>query len=443
MKKYTKFMGILLALVMLLALISVPALADQEYVPTTPGIENNTLTVSKKLYIYGENGDLALLGESYTFNYRLTEEKYVNNTWIKDGIVRDFSITVTRAKQADEYGNTDYYFGSVTLEGMPIDGYCSIEETSHPEIPGYRYAGETNAFVSMKERDSVEFGSSYSFRQDDCDITVSKTVEGSGASANDEFIFEIEYTFTTNARPQALEGGEAISVFAAANNYDDEEDFDNKILKDEVIDKENRRVRVTFKLKHGESITFDDAKKDSLFVIKEIDNGGYDSTTFNGNRGTAMEGRTDPLGTTVNFVNYKGSVETTNDLTVEKKWSDGNDRHAADSVTVQLYRNGQPYSLSLFGEVIDDGKAVLNAENNWSHTWDGLESGYKWTVAELNVPNGYVCTVNYYGDTAVITNTVVTAGLPQTGDGEMPYIGAMLVLAAMAIAVIIAGKERD
>lgn len=29
MKKYTKFMGILLALVMLLALISVPALADQ------------------------------------------------------------------------------------------------------------------------------------------------------------------------------------------------------------------------------------------------------------------------------------------------------------------------------------------------------------------------------------------------------------------------------
>lgn len=202
-------------------------------------------------------------------------------------------------------------------------------------------------------------------------------------------------------------------------------------------------MRVKFKLKHGESITFNDAKKDSPFVIKEIDNGGYDSTTFNGNRGTAMEGRTNPLGTTVNFVNYKGSVETTNDLTVEKKWSDGNDRHAADSVTVQLYRNGQPYSLSLFGEVIDDGKAVLNAENNWSHTWDGLESGYKWTVAELNVPNGYVCTVNYYGDTAVITNTAVTAGLPQTGDGEMPYIGAMLVLAAMAIAVIIAGKERD
>lgn len=438
MKKYTKFMGILLALVMLLALISVPALADQENVPQTPGIENNTLTVSKNLYIYDENNNLAPLGESYTFNYRLTEKKfdYVNKTWIKDGIVRDFSITVTRAKQADEHGRTDYYFGSVTLEGMPIDGCYSIEEIGYERIPGYEYTYDINTdFISRNEPKKIS--GEYRLRSN-CDITVSKTVEGSGASANDEFTFEIEYTFTTKEMPQALEGGEAISVFAAANNYDDEDDFDS-----EIIDKENCRVRVTFKLKHGESITFNDAKKDSPFVIKEIDNGGYDSTTVNGNRGTAMEGRTDPLGTTVNFVNYKGSVETTNDLTVEKKWSDGNDKHAADSVTVQLYRNGQPYSLSLFGEVIDDGKAVLNAENNWSHTWDGLESGYKWTVAELNVPNGYVCTVNYYGDTAVITNTVVTAGLPQTGDGEMPYIGAMLVLAAMAIAVIIAGKERD
>ena len=434
MKKYTKFMGILLALVMLLALISVPVLADQEYAPPTPVIENNTLTVSKNLYIYGENGDLALLGESYTFNYRLTEKK-------TDGVVRDFSITVTRAEHADEYGRTDYYFGSVTLEGMPIDGCYSIEEIGYERIPGYEYTYVVGTnFIYQNE--PKEISGEYRLRSS-CDITVSKTVEGSGASANDEFIFEIEYTFTPNAMPQALEGGEAISVFAAANNYEDEDDFDSKIIKNEFIDKENRRVRVTFKLKHGESITFNDAKKDSLFVIKEIDNGGYDSTTFNGNRGTAMEGRTDPLGTTVNFVNYKGSVETANDLTVEKKWSDGNDRHAADSVTVQLYRNGQPYSLSLFGEVIDDGKAVLNAENNWSHTWDGLESGYKWTVAELSVPNGYVCTVNYYGDTAVITNTVVTAGLPQTGDGEMPYIGAMLVLAAMAIAVIIAGKERD
>ena len=56
---------------------------------------------------------------------------------------------------------------------------------------------------------------------------------------------------------------------------------------------------------------------------------------------------------------------------------------------------------------------------------------------------GYVSTVNYYGGSAIITNTAASAGLPQTGDAQTPYIGAGLVLAAMAIVVIIAGKKRN
>ena len=51
--------------------------------------------------------------------------------------------------------------------------------------------------------------------------------------------------------------------------------------------------------------------------------------------------------------------------------------------------------------------------------------------------------VNYYGGSAIITNTAASAGLPQTGDAQTPYIGAGLVLAAMAIVVIIAGKKRN
>ena len=49
----------------------------------------------------------------------------------------------------------------------------------------------------------------------------------------------------------------------------------------------------------------------------------------------------------------------------------------------------------------------------------------------------------YYGGSAIITNTAASAGLPQTGDAQTPYIGAGLVLAAMAIVVIIAGKKRN
>ena len=51
--------------------------------------------------------------------------------------------------------------------------------------------------------------------------------------------------------------------------------------------------------------------------------------------------------------------------------------------------------------------------------------------------------INQYGGSAIITNTAASAGLPQTGDAQTPYIGAGLVLAAMAIVVIIAGKKRN
>lgn len=145
----------------------------------------------------------------------------------------------------------------------------------------------------------------------------------------------------------------------------------------------------------------------------------------------------------VNFINTKESLPLSESLSVEKRWSDGNEKHMRDSVTVQLYRNGEPYSFTMFGRVIDDGRAELNASNGWQHTWRSLDTGYKWTVAELNVPKGYVSTVNYYGGSAIITNTAASAGLPQTGDAQMPYIGAGLVLAAMAIVVIIAGKKRN
>lgn len=225
---------------------------------------------------------------------------------------------------------------------------------------------------------------------------ISKTVEGSGANANDEFEFEITFylpkeeqeppdmSSINNAAPMNVPPaiGKAYpriyKTLADGSIYDfEDEDYDAFPV--------DGRDKVTgrFKLKHGES------------------------------------------------------------LSVEKRWSDGNENHMRDSVTVQLYRNGEPYSFTMFGRVIDDGRAELNAANRWQHTWSGLDTGYKWTVAELNVPKGYVSTVNYYGGSAIITNTAASAGLPQTGDAQTPYIGAGLVLAAMAIVVIIAGKKRN
>jgi LPXTG-motif cell wall-anchored protein len=204
------------------------------------------------------------------------------------------------------------------------------------------------------------------------------------------------------------------------------------------------KVTGRFKLKHGESLTIlNAAAKNRPIKVKELDSKGY-LTTVNGIIGTQWK-EEEPVADTirVNFINTKESLPLSESLSVEKRWSDGNENHMRDSVTVQLYRNGEPYSFTMFGRVIDDGRAELNAANRWQHTWSGLDTGYKWTVAELNVPKGYVSTVNYYGGSAIITNTAASAGLPQTGDAQTPYIGAGLVLAAMAIVVIIAGKKRN
>lgn len=70
-------------------------------------------------------------------------------------------------------------------------------------------------------------------------------------------------------------------------------------------------------------------------------------------------------------------------VTVNKVWITDDGGKAADSVTVQLMRNGVAY-----------GSAVkLTAANGWSYTFSGLSKGYNWTVEEIDVPEGFAATV--------------------------------------------------
>ncbi len=291
----------------------------------------------------------------------------------------------------------------------------------------------------------------------ECDIVISKTVEGNNANANDEFEFEITFylpkeeqeppdmSSVNNAAPMNVPPAigrvdpRIYKTLAGGSIYDfEDEDYDA------FPDDEEGKVTGRFKLKHGESLCImNAADRNKPVTVTEVDSKGY-STAVNGVSGIKWETNAPNTDTvSVNFVNTKSAMAVSDSFTVEKKWSDGNENHMRENVTVQLYRNGEPYSFTMFGRVVDDGRVELSAANRWQHTWSGLDTGYNWTVAELNVPKGYVSTVNYYGGSAIITNTAASAGLPQTGDAQMPYIGAGLVLAAMAIVVIIAGKKRN
>ena len=454
MKKYTKLMGILLALVMLVALMPMTALAvDQTYPPNpNPPTDKTKVEVEKIARGLDET-------KEYKFNFKYYQVEDEHGTKpIEGGANGNFSIIV---KWNDNYNE---HSGSFTIENLDPNIWLAIEEID-PVIPeGYRLFAPDMVTVYTESSDNKrDIYNIYEERNNDCDVVISKAVEGNNANANDEF--EFEATFTLNydvVDPNPSEPPIAYSANAAAPVRAPGAGNDIGIYK-KFADGSTHEIglheltcggyegydglkeaTLSFTLKHGESLSIIGlAAKNRPITVKELDSKGY-LTTVNGIIGTQWK-EEEPVADTikVDFINTKESLPLSESLSVEKRWSDGNEKHMRESVTVQLYRNGEPYSLTMFGRVIDDGRAELNASNGWQHTWRGLDTGYKWTVAELNVPKGYVSTVNYYGGSAIITNTAASAGLPQTGDAQTPYIGAGLVLAAMAIVVIIAGKKRN
>lgn len=451
MKKYAKFAGILLALVMLVALIPMTALADDpghepSSDPSTTPTDNVSVVVIKRAYGLDET-------KKYTFNFEYYQVEDEHGTKpIEGGVNGKFSITV------EWDGNEGYHLGSHTIEKLKPNIWIAVEEID-PIIPeGYRLSTlDIEKIYTEPYASETRYIDNNYKKRTDCDIVISKTVEGSGANANDEFEFEITFHLPKEEQEppdmSSINNAAPMNVPPAIGKaypriYKTLADGSIYVFEDEDYDAfpvdGKDKVTGRFKLKHGESLTIlNAAAKYRPITVNELDSKGY-LTTVNGIIGTQWK-EEEPVADTirVNFINTKDSLPLSESLSVEKRWSDGNDKHMRDSVTVQLYRNGEPYSLTMFGRVIDDGRVELSAANRWQHTWSGLDTGYNWTVAELNVPKGYVSTVNYYGGSAIITNTAASAGLPQTGDAQTPYIGAGLVLAAMAIVVIIAGKKRN
>ncbi|QTE74631.1 Cna B-type domain-containing protein [Clostridiales bacterium FE2010] len=111
------------------------------------------------------------------------------------------------------------------------------------------------------------------------------------------------------------------------------------------------------------------------------------------------------------LTNTHGPDET--EVNVRKVWVDANNAAGKrpDSITVQLYADGQAA-----------GAAVkLDASNNWSYSWTklaknaneaGMTREIKYTVAETEIPEGYIAKTAGNASTGyVITNTFETGKL--------------------------------
>lgn len=291
MKKYTKLMGILLVLVMLIALVPMTAMADnggEIKPPNTDAPGNMNLVIIKRVYGLDET-------KEYKFNfkyYQIVNEYDLEP--VENGVKGEFPIT------AKWDGIEGIHLGSYTIENLTSNIWIAVEEID-PIIPeGYRLSTlDIEKIYTEPYASETRYIDNNYKKRTDCDIVISKTVEGSGANANDEFEFEITFylpkeeqeppdmSSINNAAPMNVPPaiGKAYpriyKTLADGSIYNfEDEDYDAFPV--------DGRDKVTgrFKLKHGESLSIlNAAAKNRPITVNELDSKGY-LTTVNGIIGT-------------------------------------------------------------------------------------------------------------------------------------------------------------
>ena len=126
----------------------------------------------------------------------------------------------------------------------------------------------------------------------------------------------------------------------------------------------------------------------------------------------------------------KTEVARLTDITIKKVWNTDKSTEAAESVTVQLLRNGNVVKT-----------ATLNAQNNWQVTYSDLPESDAYSVKEVDVPKGFTATYKQNGYTFTVTNT---STLIQTGQLTWPLpvlaISGMLLI---ALGIALLQKKRN
>lgn len=127
-------------------------------------------------------------------------------------------------------------------------------------------------------------------------------------------------------------------------------------------------------------------------------------------------------------------------ITVYKVWKDNNDSVRPSEVKISLYQDDKLY------ETVN-----LNKSNNWRYQWANLPADKKWSVAEINVPDGYTAAVNRTDNEFYVTNTKVTKTSTTVSDKTLPQTGLLWwpvpLLSAVGIAFVVMGvivyKKHD
>jgi hypothetical protein len=116
-------------------------------------------------------------------------------------------------------------------------------------------------------------------------------------------------------------------------------------------------------------------------------------------------------------------------ITIKKVWNTDKSTKTANSVTVQLLKDGKVIKT-----------ATLSKDNDWQITYNDMPESDAYTVEETDVIKGFISTVKQDGYVFTVINT---STLIQTGQLMWPIpvlaIGGMLLI---AVGIIILQKKR-
>ena len=260
-------------------------------------------------------------------------------------------------------------------------------------------------------------------------LTVSKTVDGNKADAKKEFTFTLTLTMP-EPEVDDKEMVRSATPTSMTINYGTllrKANYDSTAINGEIDGVTFVNGVGTFTLKHGECKTFTQLPAGTTYKVVESDSDYTAHVKVNDKeetKGTSAEGTITYAKTdTVAFRNTKNGsdptptptpdpITKTTNIAVGKVWEDNDnaDGIRPESVTVQLYRNGEAYG----------NPVTLNEANKWWYRWDYLDENATWTVDELNVPAGYEKSFTKNAVNAwVIINTheATVTPVPQATDG--------------------------
>lgn len=154
----------------------------------------------------------------------------------------------------------------------------------------------------------------------------------------------------------------------------------------------------------GDPVTLNDAN-DWSYAWNDLES-GHNWTVVELNVPDGFKATVSQSGDTFTIINDDTTEETT-EIRANKEWTIDDGGTRADSVTVQLYCDGQPW-----GDPV-----TLSDSNDWTTLWEELPVGHSWSVVEINVPAGFTSYVTQEDGVITITNDDIPTDIP---DPERP-----------------------